>query len=249
MFEENIKNYLQRTGYATFCPKAAMFDMDGVIFDSMPNHAQSWNKAMKSINIEMAPEEAYTYEGMRGVETIKLLFRKQRGIDLSDEQAAEYYKLKSEMFNRCPPAKKMPGIEELMREMKQSGLKIVIVTGSAQHSLLGKLEMSLPGLVTRDMIVSALDVEHGKPSPEPYIKGLEKAGAEPWEAIVVENAPLGVRAGVASKAFTVAVNTGPLPDSDLLNEGADLLLPSINTFKEVWGCFHDAYSKSMKAIL
>ena len=46
----------------------------------------------------------------------------------------------------------------------------------------------------------------------------------PWEAIVVENAPLGVRAGVAANVFTVAVNTGPLPQKMLADEGANLIL-------------------------
>ena len=84
------------------------------------------------------------------------------------------------------------------------------------------------------MIVTALDVKHGKPNPEPYLKGLQKAGVKPWEAIIVENAPLGIRAGVAAKVFTIAVNTGPLPDSALLNEGANILFHSIREFAEKW---------------
>ena len=70
--------------------------------------------------------------------------------------------------------------------------------------------------------------EHGKPAPDPYLMGLSKAGGlQPWEAIVVENAPLGVRAGVAAQIFTVAVNTGPLPDEALWQEGADLVMPDM----------------------
>ena len=57
--------------------------------------------------------------------------------------------------------------------------------------------------------------------------GLKKAGVNPWEAIVIENAPLGVEAGVAANIFTVAVNTGPLNDQILLDAGADLLYPSM----------------------
>ena len=57
--------------------------------------------------------------------------------------------------------------------------------------------------------------------------GLKKAGVNPWEAIVVENAPLGVQAGVAANIFTVAVNTGPLNNQILLDAGADLLYPSM----------------------
>ena len=72
-------------------------------------------------------------------------------------------------------------IKELM-ESKSLWLKIVIVTGSAQHTLLDKLDRDLKGLVNRDLVVCANDVEKGKPDPEPYLKGLQKAGVEPWQA-------------------------------------------------------------------
>lgn len=238
MFEENIKKYLQKTGYKTFAPKAVMFDMDGVIYNSMPNHATSWHKAMKRIGINMSPEEAYLYEGMRGVETIQLLVRQQWNKEISDEKAAEYYKLKSDEFNLCPQAGIMDGIIRLMQQIKDSGLKILVVTGSAQHTLLDKLDKDLHGLVIRSLVVCALDVKHGKPNPEPYLKGLEKAGVMPWEAMVVENAPLGVRAGVAANVFTVAANTGPLPDQKLLGEGANLLFHSIAEFADKWKDFY-----------
>jgi beta-phosphoglucomutase-like phosphatase (HAD superfamily) len=50
----------------------------------------------------------------------------------------------------------------------------------------------------------------------------------------VENAPLGVRAAVAAGIFTVAVNTGPLPDSALLDEGADLIFSRMTLFRDHW---------------
>lgn len=234
MLKKSIDKYLNITGFKEFAPKAVMFDMDGVIYNSMPNHAKSWHKAMKSIGIEMPPDDAYTYEGMRGVETIQLLFKKQRNEDISTEKASEYYKIKSDEFNKCPKAELMDGIILLMEKIKASGLKILIVTGSAQNTLIRKLTHDLNGLVEGNMIVTALDVKHGKPNPEPYLKGLQKAGVKPWEAIIVENAPLGIRAGVAAKVFTIAVNTGPLPDSALLNEGANILFHSIREFAEKW---------------
>ena len=50
----------------------------------------------------------------------------------------------------------------------------------------------------------------------------------------MENAPLGVMSGAASKAFTIAANTGPLPDSALWDAGADMVLDSIKTLYEKW---------------
>ncbi len=83
-------------------------------------------------------------------------------------------------------------------------------------------------------MVTAFDVKYGKPNPEPYLMALKKANIQANEAIVIENAPLGVRAGVAAGIFTIAVNTGPLPDQVLLDEGADYLFPSMAAFNENW---------------
>ncbi len=83
-------------------------------------------------------------------------------------------------------------------------------------------------------MVTAFDVKLGKPHPEPYLMGLKKAGVEAHEAIVVENAPMGVQAGVAAGIFTIAVNTGPLNDSVLLDAGADLLYPGMTALAEDW---------------
>ena len=82
--------------------------------------------------------------------------------------------------------------------------------------------------------MTSFDVTRGKPDPQPYLIGMKKAGIQPWEAIVVENAPLGVRAAVAAQCFTIAVNTGPLPDATLANEGADLVLPDMKALITLW---------------
>lgn len=221
-------------GFETFSPKAVLFDMDGVIYDSMPNHAVSWHRAMASFGLDMKSEDAYKYEGMRGIETIKMLARRQWNKELSDNEAEEMYAEKSKLFNQCPTADRMNGIEELMRKIKADGLKIVVVTGSGQKTLLDKLEHDFNGLISKELMITSFDVKHGKPNPEPYLCGMKKAGIKPWEGIVVENAPLGVRAAVAANIFTVAVNTGPLPDFMLSDEGANVVLPDMPTFCKLW---------------
>jgi len=76
-------------------------------------------------------------------------------------------------------------------------------------------------------MVTGFDVKLGKPYPEPYLKGLQKAGIKPEEGIVIENAPLGVQSGHAAGIFTIAANTGPLADEVLKNAGADIVLPGM----------------------
>ena len=220
--------------FGQWSPKAVLFDMDGVIYDSMPNHATSWRQAMADYGLEMPLSGAYQYEGMRGVETIKLLARQQWQRELSDEEAATMYHHKSALFAACPPARIMPGIKELMQQIKADGLKICVVTGSGQHTLLDKLLADFDGLLSAELMVTAFDVRHGKPDPEPYMIGTRKCEVEARETIVVENAPLGVRSAVAAGCFTIAVNTGPLPDQALLNEGANLIFPRMTALSDAW---------------
>ena len=56
--------------------RAALFDMDGVIYDSMRYHAIAWNRTMTACGIPMSEEDCYAHEGMRGLETIKKLHGK-----------------------------------------------------------------------------------------------------------------------------------------------------------------------------
>lgn len=233
-FRESIKKYLLKHGFGCFHPKAVLFDMDGIIYNSMPNHALSWHQAMATIGIQMEENEAYRYEGMRGVETIKLKARQQWNREISDEEAQKIYDLKVSSFSQCPPALKMEGTEELMKQIKAEGLTICVVTGSGQRSLLEKLETDFKGLIYQERVITCFDVTHGKPAPDPYLVGMQRAGVNPWEAIVVENAPLGIQAAVAAKCFTIAVNTGPLPDEELINKEADVIMPNMKTFSQQW---------------
>ncbi len=228
MLTKAIELYKQKHGFEAFAPKAVLFDMDGVLFDSMPAHANSWARVCTEFGLLMTPEEAYMHEGRTGEATINILKHRHWNRDARPEEIEAIYAAKCEAFNACPEAPKMKGAEEVLALVKSLGLKIVVVTGSGQKSLLDRLESGYPGYFTPELIVSSKDVRHGKPSPEPYLMGLEKVGLQPWEAIVVENAPLGVRSAVAARIFTIAVNTGPLPEQALLNEGANLLFPSMS---------------------
>ena len=134
----------------------------------------------------------------------------------------------------------MPGAWEVLQKIKAEGLTPVLVTGSGQHSLLDRLAHNFPGMFQRERMVTAFDVKYGKPNPEPYLIALKKGGFKPNEALVIENAPLGVQAGVAAGIFTIAVNTGPLHDNVLLNEGANLLFHSMPDFNKNWETLQSA---------
>ena len=126
MYTKEINNYLQKFGFSKFTPKAVLFDMDGVLYDSMPNHAYSWHNSMASFGIEMSEADAYAHEGMRGVETIKKIVKEQRGIEISDEESQRMYAEKSRIFATRPEAKIMEGVIDLQGKIKSLGMKIVV---------------------------------------------------------------------------------------------------------------------------
>ena len=234
MYQETIGKYLKQHGYERINLKAVLFDMDGVLFNSMPTHASSWHKVMERMGFGLSEQEAYMHEGRTGADTINIISRRERGCDATDEEIKAIYAAKSEEFNKCPPAERMPGAWEVLQKIKADGLIRMVVTGSGQVSLLERLNKNFPDIFQKELMVTAFDIKYGKPNPDPYLMALEKAGLQPNEAIVIENAPLGVQAGVAAGIFTIAVNTGPLPDQVLWDAGANLLFPSMPAFNEEW---------------
>ncbi len=235
MYHLAIKQYLERHGFETLTPKAVLFDMDGVLYDSMPNHAIAWQQSMAQFGITMTADDAYATEGARGVDTIRKMVKRQQDRDIDEAEAQKMYDVKSHIFHELPEAPVMPGILDLMHQIQEGGIQIGVVTGSGQKPLIRRILKDFGAFVDEDHITTAYDVRRGKPKPDPYLMGLRKAGLlQPNEAFVVENAPLGIRAGVAARIFTIAVNTGPLPAQTLLDANADLLFPTMTDFSNNW---------------
>lgn len=238
--EQEVKSYLENRGFDSFQPQAVLFDMDGVLYDSMPNHARCWQEAMAKFGLKMTAADVYATEGMRGVETIRLMVKAQQGRDISEDEAQMMYDEKARLFGLLPKAPIMDGVLDLMEKIKTADMGIVVVTGSGQRPLIERLQHDFKGFVTADKIVSAYDVTRGKPAPDPYLMGLQKAGnLQPWQGVVVENAPMGVRAGVAAKIFTIAVNSGPLPNATLAGEGANIVFDRMTQLRDAWKSEHD----------
>ncbi len=231
--ETAILNYQKRTGHAPAPITTALIDMDGVLYDSMPHHSLAWQRLGGERRWEFADNEFFLYEGMTGAAIIRLMEKRSNGReDLSDEECKEIYAKKSAYFNDLGEVLAMDSADKMLNILRDNGCQRVIVTGSGQASLLDRLNRQYPGIFTSDLMVTAHDVKHGKPDPEPYLMGMKKANAQPQNCIVVENAPLGVRAGSASGCFTVGLTTGPVPAESLKDNGADIVYPSMKAFAE-----------------
>ena len=234
---DSIRQYLERHGFGHFSPKAVLFDMDGVLYDSMPHHAIAWQESMKRFGIDMTEADAYATEGARGIDTIRQIATRQ-GKEVSLEEAQRMYDEKSRIFHEMPDAPIFDGVFDMMEKIKRAGMTVNVVTGSGQRPLIRHLLDDFDRYLDENHITTAYDVKRGKPYPDPYLMGLQKAGnLKPFEGIVVENAPLGVRSGVSAGIFTVAINSGPLPDKALLDEGADVLYDKMTQFRNEWDNF------------
>ena len=230
-----FEKYLEKHGFERFEPKAVLFDMDGVLYDSMPNHAVAWHESMAKFGLHMTEADAYATEGARGIDTIRQMVRQQWGRDISEQESQTMYDEKSRLFHLMPEAPVMPGALHLMAQIKEKGMTICVVTGSGQKPLIERLKRDYGDFLDEHHIVTAYDVSRGKPHPEPYLKGLEKCGGlNPWEAVVVENAPLGVEAAVAARIFTICINTGHLPVKLFEERRADLILSSMMELNKQW---------------
>ncbi len=234
MFQSAIQRYLETHQHPSIQLKAVLFDMDGVLFNSMPYHADAWHKIMEERGLHLSEEEAYLHEGRTGSGTINIIFQRQFGRDATEEEIEEIYQAKTNSFNTHPLVQRMQGAWELLTKVKRNGLFSMVVTGSGQSTLLDRLNENFPDMFRPELMVTAYDVKYGKPNPEPYLMALTKGKLKANEAIVVENAPLGVEASAAAGIFTVAVNTGPLDSQVLLDAGADILFPSMQAFCDSW---------------
>ena len=197
--------------------RAYFFDMDGVLFDSMPRHAIAWEEVMKQHGLPFTAYDCYINEGRTGESVIREAFQKALGRDDTPEEVKTIYAEKSAYYHQLlkTTTPTISGVEEVLQYAKDSGSQIWVVTGSGMRTLLDSLNTVFPSIFQQDRMITAFDVTHGKPDPEPYLKAWERSGLKKEQCYVIENAPLGIRSGKAAGLTVYAVNTGILTRDDL----------------------------------
>ena len=207
---------------------AALIDMDGTLYNSMPNHARAWKTLMDEVGIPTREEEFFLCEGATGAATIDRMILRTWGRHATDDEKRELYARKAELFVQQPPVKIMPGAQELVQALHSRGITTVLVSGSGQNSLLNRLDVDFPGAFPIERRVTSASVAHGKPAPDPFLRGLELAGVAANQAIAIDNAPLGTTSAVAAGVLTVGVVTGPIPAQAIIDTGVHILYNSMN---------------------
>jgi beta-phosphoglucomutase len=204
--------------------KGIIFDMDGVLVDAMPFHCKAIQTAAKQeVNIDVKERDVYLLEGMPGEDMVKELLRHERytgnieeisddgNSDKLDSVAHRIHERKKKIFEQINASAPINGAKELVSNI---GCKKALVSGAAKQEV-DSIISKYFGKDAFDVIVTGEDLEEGKPSPDPFRTALTKMGLRESDAIVVENAPLGVKAANnAGIRSIVTLNNTPLKISD-----------------------------------
>ena len=114
--------------------------------------------------------------------------------------------------------KPIPGVEELLQQLKQRGIKLAVVT-SKKGYMLERGMQCLGMLPYIDVTVSVLDTERGKPAPDPMLLACKRLGLAPGECLCVGDSPFDIQSGNAAGCVTVAVEYTQLDWQSLLEQG------------------------------
>ena len=190
--------------------RGVIFDLDGVLVDSMPDHYKAWKMAFKEItDIEVDERMIYLLEGMRGNELAKKIFEQKNYDDYSIAQKVS--ERKNQIFKDILTPRTFDGVKELIDRLKCTK---AVVSGSARKDVEVLIDRTF-GKNNFDVIITADDIDRGKPNPIAFITALNRMKIDTAEAIVVENAPLGVEAAIkAGLQCIIVLNNTPLQMKD-----------------------------------
>jgi len=188
--------------------------MDGVLIDAMPFHAEAFQIAFREIvKLEIDKKNVFLLEGMPGPLLIKEIF-KRNNLKSPDEKLVENISnRKKELFEKLQRARAFPGVKELIESLNCENCLKAVVSGASRKEVESLLEQN--NLCKFDLIIFGEDLKEGKPSPEPFSMALAKLELKSSEALVVENAPLGVDSATkANIEYIITLNNTPLELSD-----------------------------------
>ena len=169
--------------------QSVLFDMDGVIVDSMKYHANAWITVLRDYGVSLENIDIYKREGMSGINSVKDIFNEKKvSFPESDEFNALISK-KHKIFEQFT-IDVYPCVLELLSFLKDKNIKMALVTGSPRRSVNHMLPEAIFSMF--DAIITADDVKNGKPHPDPYLKALLEIDMTPEDSLVIENAPQGV---------------------------------------------------------
>jgi beta-phosphoglucomutase len=209
---------------------AFIFDLDGVIIDSMPFHYEAWKESFRSFDISISRDEVYRREGQKREITAKEIYERYKGKYPTKEVVDSIIRTKERVYKSVFEFRMVPDIEDLLKLLKTKKIKLGLTTGST--SLLFDFQYRKDFLNIFDAIVSGEEAMNCKPEPDPYILTIRKLNISPNSCFAIENAPLGILSAVAANLTCFAVKgTSPLIDEELKSAGAHHIYKDIAELK------------------
>src|SRR5579859_2029089 len=195
-----------------FKARAILFDMDGVLIDSAPAVERVWRKWAHAHHLDPDKVVAQAH-GRRSIETI-------RAVAPQMDAGRENAKVEQMEIDDKEGVTALPGAFDLMRRLPPE--QFALVTSATRPLAVARLGYA--GLPIPRHMVTADDVVHGKPSPEPYLKGAALLGFSPADCVVFEDTPAGIASARASAMQAVALRT-TYPAQEL--QAADAIVASL----------------------
>lgn len=175
--------------------KAFLFDFDGVITDSEPYVFEVLKQMIKdNFGIELPYSDINMTIGCSDRKVAEYIANEYH-IDYSVELSEKLKKNYPDYYFEYEGIKPFPYLRDLLSILKDRGRKVAIVSSTDRAHLEAALSrMGLSGFI--DTIISGSDVQNKKPSPEPYLKGLEALSVDKQDAVVIEDSPTGIQSAV-----------------------------------------------------
>ncbi|MDR1243934.1 MAG: HAD family phosphatase [Endomicrobium sp.] len=191
--------------------KAVLFDMDGIIVDSIPYHFISWFETLKKYNVRVRPSLIFEMEGAKWGHIIEVAFKDYQ-VELTLEILSRICGQREELFKKYFKRDIFLGIPEFIKHLKAQNILVGLVTGSLKREAQNMLPKELYNFF--DTIVGGDTVTNAKPHPEPYLTASSNLKIGPEKCLVIENAPYGIRSAKDANMVCYAIATS-LPGESL----------------------------------
>ena len=200
-----------------------IFDMDGVVIDSNPYHKIAWEKFLNGQGISF-DDQLFdnVLSGRTGPTSLRLIF----GEDLSQEKLDQYLEEVDSNYQnilrQSDDVRPIAGVHAFLDQITGNGMKLALATSAPTLNIeLGLQKLQLEN--TFEHIVGKVDVSHGKPHPEVYLRSLELLGMAAENCIVFEDSKAGIQSALSAGIQVVGIASGHSKE-ELLEEGVSMVV-------------------------
>lgn len=192
---------------------AVILDVDGTLLLSNDAHAMAFVDAAGELGHEgVRFEDVRPLIGMGGDKLIPRVF----GFEKDGRRGRALSERKGEIFRAryLPALEPAPGARALLERLRADGLRLVVATSADERDLEGLLTRAGVADLVEDS-TSASDVEESKPDPDVVKAALGKAGADPWDVVMIGDTPYDVESAARAGVGIIGVRCGGWSDADL----------------------------------